>query len=255
MKVVILAGGTGSRLAEETEARPKPMVEIGGKPILWHIMQHYSHHGFDDFVLCLGYKGDYIKRWFAEQLRFATDMTVDFRTGEITNHGESTGNWRVTLVDTGETTETGGRLIAIRNHVGDETFLMTYGDGVTDLDIADTVRFHREHGKLATVTAVHPIGRFGHMEINTRQVMDFHEKPQMDAGWINGGFFVLEPGVFDFIPGNVDWARAPMEKLASNGELMAYQYEGFWQCMDTLRDKVYLQDLWERGNAPWKSWS
>ena len=254
MKVVILAGGMGSRLSEETEIRPKPMVEIGGKPILWHIMKQYSHYGFNDFVLCLGYKGDYIKRWFTEQLKYANDMTVDFTTGQIVNHGSSVGNWRVTLADTGENAETGGRLLAIRNYV-DDTFLMTYGDGVSDVNINDSVEFHKAHGKLATVTAVHPLGRFGHMDIAGQNVTAFNEKPQMEAGWINGGFFVLDPQIFDYIPGNVDWARAPLEKLASNGELVAYKHEGFWQCMDTMRDKLYLQGLWDNDQANWKVWS
>jgi glucose-1-phosphate cytidylyltransferase len=255
MKVVILAGGVGSRLSEETDVRPKPMVEIGHRPILWHIMKHYAHYGFNDFVLCLGYKGEYIKRYFSESLSLASDMTIDFAKGVVETHETMRDDWRVTLVDTGQHTETGGRLLKIRDYVGDEPFLLTYGDGVADVDIESLVKFHESNGQLATVTAVHPTARFGQLALDGDQVVRFDEKPQMAEGWINGGYFVLEPGIFDFIPGDVDWAKDPLEGLASAGQLNAYKHEGFWQCMDTLRDKIYLQGLWDRGTPPWKLWA
>jgi glucose-1-phosphate cytidylyltransferase len=253
VKVVILAGGVGSRLSEETDVRPKPMVEIGGRPILWHIMKHYSHHGFHDFVLCLGYKGDMIKRYFADMVANTADMTVDLSTGTVERHQSDADRWRVTLIDTGQTTETGGRMLRIRDHI-DGPFLMTYGDGVADLDIAAVVDFHRAHGRLATVTAVHPPARFGRLQIEGDAVHRFDEKPLAGEGWVNGGFFVLEPEVFDYIPGDVDWAKEPLESLAVQGQLSAYQHEGFWQCMDTLRDKLLLEKLWESGEAPWRVW-
>ncbi len=255
MKVVILAGGMGTRLSEETEARPKPMVDIGHRPILWHIMQHYSHYGFNDFVICLGYRGEYVKRYFADELALSSDMVIDFNAGSVTSLQPMNSDWRVTLVDTGYSTQTGGRMLQIRDHVGDETFMMTYGDGVADVDIPSLVAAHRAGGALATVTAVRPLARFGQLDIVDDQVRSFEEKPHLDAGWVNGGYFVLEPGVFDFIPGDVDWAREPMESLAAKGQLRAYRHESFWQCMDTLRDKIYLNRLWESGEAPWKVWS
>jgi glucose-1-phosphate cytidylyltransferase len=254
-KVVLLAGGVGSRLSEETETKPKPMVEIGQRPILWHIMKHYSVYGFNDFVVCLGYKGEHIKRYFSESLALSSDMTIDFRSGVVETHEAHRDDWRVTLVDTGQHTETGGRLLQVRDFIGDEPFLLTYGDGVADVDLPNLIKFHESHGRLATVTAVHPAARFGRLEMNGDLVTRFDEKPRMMEGWINGGFFVLEPGIFDYIPGDVDWAKAPLEALADAGELAAFRHEGFWQCMDTLRDKIYLNSLWDRGDAPWKTWA
>ena len=254
MKVVILAGGVGSRLSEETDVRPKPMVEIGNRPILWHIMKHYAQFGFKDFVLCLGYKGDYIKRYFNEALALSADMTIDFESGTVQSHDSARDDWRVTLVDTGPHTETAGRLTRVRQYLGDERFLMTYGDGVADIDLNDLMKFHESHGKLATVTAVHPTARFGALGIEGDLVTHFAEKPQMAEGWINGGYFILEPAIFDHIPGDVDWAKEPMESLAHAGELCAFRHDGFWQCMDTLRDKIFLNSLWDGGDAPWKLW-
>lgn len=255
VKVVILAGGPGTRLAEETETKPKPMVEIGGRPILWHIMKHYAAYGHDDFIICVGYKGSYIKRYFAEALAYSGDLTIDFTSGVVHSGGNGREQWKVTMVDTGAGSETGGRLLKIREHVAGERFLMTYGDGVSDVDLDDLVRHHGHHGRLATVTAVHPIGRFGHMELDGDKVTSFDEKPQMRQGWINGGYFVLEPGIFDYIPGDVDWAKGPLGKLAADDELVAYRHEGFWQCMDTLRDRQYLEQLWSSGAPPWKTWT
>lgn len=254
MKVVILAGGVGSRLSEETDVRPKPMVEIGHRPILWHIMKHYSQFGFNDFVLCLGYKGDYIKRYFSESLALSADMTIDFGRGVVESHEVERDDWRVTLVDTGQHTETGGRIQQIQKYVGDEPFMLTYGDGVADVDLDALLKFHEHHGRLATVTAVHPTARFGELRMEGDTVTRFAEKPQMHEGWINGGFFVLQPEIFDYIPGDVDWAREPLEGLASAGELNAFRHDGFWQCMDTLRDKKLLQDMWDAGNPAWKTW-
>lgn len=255
MKVVILAGGVGSRLSEETDVRPKPMVEIGHRPILWHIMKHYAHYGFTDFVLCLGYKGEYIKRYFSEALADASDLTVDFAAGTIEHHRRTAEPWRVTLVDTGQHSETGGRLLKVRDHLSpDEPFMLTYGDGVADVDLGALAKFHESHGKHATVTAVHPSARFGQLALDGDLVVRFDEKPQMSEGWINGGYFVLDPAIFDYIPGDVDWAKEPLESLAAAGQLVANRHEGFWQCMDTLRDKIYLNNLWEQGNANWKVW-
>lgn len=254
MKVVILAGGVGSRLSEETDIRPKPMVEIGQRPILWHIMKHYSHYGFNDFVLCLGYKGDYIKRYFTEQLSASDDICVDFRAGTVESLKRTAEPWKITLVDTGAHTETAGRLLKVREYLDDEPFMLTYGDGVADVDLAQLAKFHESHGKLATVTAVHPTARFGQLALDGDRVDRFDEKPQMGEGWINGGYFVLNPGIFDYIPGDVDWAKEPLEGIARAGELVANRHEGFWQCMDTLRDKIYLNNLWDQGTATWKVW-
>jgi glucose-1-phosphate cytidylyltransferase len=254
MKCVILAGGVGSRLSEETEIRPKPMLEIGHRPILWHIMQHYAHFGFQEFVVCLGYKGDYVKKYFSESLAMSADITIDFAKNCVETHETVRDDWRVTLVDTGQSTQTAGRLQRVRQYIGDEPFLMTYGDGVADVDLHQLVAFHREQGKLATVTAVHPPARFGKLDIDRGLVRHFDEKPQMSEGWVNGGFFVLEPGVFDYIPGDVDWAKEPLEGLAADGQLAAYCHDGFWQCMDTMRDKSFLNQLWDNGQAPWKLW-
>jgi glucose-1-phosphate cytidylyltransferase len=252
VKVVILAGGVGSRLSEETEVRPKPMIEIGHRPILWHIMQHYAHFGHREFIICLGYKGEYVKRFFSETLAMSADLVIDFATNEVQALETQREDWRVTLVDTGQTTQTGGRLLQIRKHLDGEPFLMTYGDGVSDVDLDELVALHRREGRLATVTAVHPPARFGKLQVEGAAVTRFDEKPQMSEGWINGGFFVLEQGVFDYIPGDVDWAREPLESLADAGQLTGYCHAGFWQCMDTMRDKVFLNALWDHGGAPWK---
>jgi len=255
MKVGILAGGVGTRLVEETEVKPKPMVEIGGRPILWHIMMHYSHYGFNDFVIALGYKGEVIKKYMVDYCSLNSDLTVSFRTGEITIHDGYKPDWTVDLVDTGIPTLTGGRIKRLAAHLGDETFMMTWGDGVSDVNLTDLLEFHRSHGKLATLTAVRPTARFGHLELDGNRVMEFSEKPQTQEGWVNGAFFVLEPGVVDYIEGDeTQWEREPLERLAKDGQLMAYQHTSFWQCMDTLRDKVLLEELWQSGNPPWKIW-
>ena len=253
MKVAILAGGVGSRLAEETEIKPKPMVEIGGKPILWHILQHYSCYGFCDFVIALGYKGELIKRYMIEYCSLNTDLTVNVGTGTVVPHAKRSPEWRVELIDTGKDTLTGGRIKRLAPYLGSETFMLTWGDGVADVDLSKLLEFHRAHGRLATLTAVRPPARFGHLEFSADRVCRFTEKPQTAEGWINGAFFVLEPGVFDYIDGDQSqWEREPLERLAEDGELMAYRHDGFWQCMDTLRDKVLLNELWDSGNAPWK---
>lgn len=254
MKVVILAGGAGTRLSEETDVRPKPMVEIGHRPILWHIMQHYAHFGFNEFVLCLGYKGEYVKKYFADTLALASDVTIDFGTNSVETLDTPRDDWKVSLIDTGQTTQTAGRLARVRRFVGDDTFLMTYGDGVSNVDLHQLLDFHRSEGRLATVTAVHPPARFGKLTIDEGCVTRFDEKPQMSEGWINGGFFVLEPGVFEYIPGDVDWAKEPLERLADDGQLSGFEHDGFWQCMDTMRDKQLLNAMWDAGNAPWKLW-
>jgi glucose-1-phosphate cytidylyltransferase len=256
MKVAILAGGAGTRLAEETSVRPKPMVEIGGKPVLWHIMKHYAHHGFHDFVLALGYKGDYIKKWMQDYATLGTSMTVHTATGKITRYEDEPLNWTVDLIDTGASTLTGGRVKRLRPWLGDGTFMLTWGDGVSDVDIRKLIAFHRAHGKLATVTAVRPPARYGYMEFDGQRVSKFAEKPQTAEGWVNGAFFVLEPRVLDYIDGDETmFEHAPMERLAADGQLMAYKHESFWQCMDTLREKQILQSLWDSGNPPCKTWS
>lgn len=255
MKVAILAGGVGSRLSEETEVRPKPMVEIGGKPILWHIMKYYAHFGFSDFAIALGYKGEYIKRWMVDYASFTSDITVGFRDGTVIRHEDGYDDWRVSLIDTGQDTATGGRIKRLAEHVGDETFMLTWGDGLSTVDLHALLEFHRSHGKLATLTAVRPPARFGHLELNGDRITEFSEKPQAGEGWINGAFFVLEPGVFDYIDGDeTQWEREPLSGLAADGQLMAYQHPGFWQCMDTLRDKKLLEGLWEQ-SPPWRVWS
>jgi glucose-1-phosphate cytidylyltransferase len=256
MKVAILAGGLGTRLAEETEDRPKPMVEIGGRPILWHIMRYYEHFGFNDFVVALGYKGEFIKRWFVDYASLTNDLTVDMRSRAVTPmDGEPGPQWRVDLVDTGQGTATGGRIKRLRSHLGGETCMVTWGDGVSTVDLRALLEFHRSHGKLATLTATRPPARFGHLELEGNRITEFSEKPQTGEGWINGAFFVLEPKVFDYVDGDdTQWEREPLERLAKDGQLMAYLHEGFWQCMDTLRDKRLLQGLWDGGNAPWKVW-
>lgn len=255
MKVAILAGGLGTRLAEETVTRPKPMVEVGNQPILWHIMKHYEHYGFDEFVVALGYKGEYIKRWMVDYVSLASDLTVRGSDGSVESLEPGGEDWTVSLVDTGQPTATGGRIKRLRSHLESSTFMLTWGDGVSDVDLDALLEFHRSHGKLATMTAVRPPARFGHLELDGDMISEFSEKPQAGEGWINGAFFVLEPGVFDYIDGDdTQWEKEPLEHLAKDGQLMAYRHHGFWQCMDTIRDKKLLEQLWDDGNAPWKSW-
>ena len=256
MKAVILAGGLGTRISEETLLKPKPMIEIGGKPILWHILKMYSTHGVNDFVICCGYRGYVIKEYFANYFLHMSDVTFDMAANHMEVHERHAEPWRVTLVDTGEETLTGGRLRRVREYVSDEpAFCFTYGDGVSDVDIAATIRFHDQHGKLATVTAVRPPGRYGALEIEAGHVRQFAEKPPGDGGLINGGFFVLNPKVIDRISGDtMPWELDPLNSLAKDGELMAWEHKGFWQPMDTLREKNMLEDLWDSGKAPWKIW-
>ncbi|HEX7688382.1 MAG TPA: glucose-1-phosphate cytidylyltransferase [Burkholderiaceae bacterium] len=256
MKAVILAGGLGTRLSEETAIRPKPMVEIGGKPILWHIMKMYSHHGINDFVICCGYKGYLIKEYFANYFLHMSDVTFDMAHNKMEVHSKRAEPWCVTLVDTGDTSMTGGRLRRVAKYVEDEeAFCFTYGDGVSALDISASIAFHRAHGKAATLTATYPPGRFGALDIREGRVHSFQEKPKGDGAMINGGFFVLSPKVLEELHGDdTVWEQQPLMNLADRGELMAFQYEGFWQPMDTLRDKVYLEELWASGKAPWKTW-
>ncbi|MEE8142475.1 MAG: glucose-1-phosphate cytidylyltransferase [Planctomycetota bacterium] len=256
MKVCILAGGVGTRLSEETEAKPKPMIEIGGKPILWHIMEIYATQGFKDFVIALGYKGEYIKRYMVDYCSLSNNLTVNMREGQVhTEGGGEAKDWTVQLIDTGQQTATGGRIKRLAPYIGNDTFMLTWGDGVADIDLSRLLDFHRSHGKLATVTAVRPAARFGRIELEGDQVIEFSEKPQLGEGWINGAFFVLEPGVFEYVDGDdTQWEKAPMENLAGDGQLMAYRHDGFWQCMDTLRDRKLLESLWDRGDPPWKIW-
>jgi glucose-1-phosphate cytidylyltransferase len=256
MKAVILAGGLGTRLSEETATRPKPMIEIGGKPILWHILKLYSHHGINDFVICCGYKGYVIKEYFANYFLHMSDVTFDMRSNEMCVHHKRAEPWRVTLVDTGDNSLTGGRLARVAEHVRDEQeFCFTYGDGVGDIDITATIAFHRAHGKEATLTATFPPGRFGALDIRNKQVRNFREKPKGDGAMINGGFFVLSPSVLRHIKGDdTMWEAEPLTALADSGQLMAYEHSGFWQPMDTLRDKQLLESLWQSGTAPWKVW-
>ena len=255
MKVVIVAGGLGTRISEETSVRPKPMIEVGGKPLLWHIMKIYSNHGMTDFVVCLGYKGYIIKEYFANYFLHMSDVTIDLSRNGIEVHQNSAEPWRITLIDTGEATMTGGRLRRIRQYVGPDDFCFTYGDGVSDVDIGALVSFHKSRKTLATVTGVQPPGRFGALDVSNDKIVGFHEKPMGDRGWINGGFFVLSPKVLDLIDGDeTPWEREPMERLAHERELSVYLHNGFWHPMDTLRDKNYLEDLWQSGKAPWKTW-
>lgn len=253
MKAVILAGGLGTRLSEETTVKPKPMVEIGGKPILWHIMKLYSHYGINDFVICLGYKGYIIKEYFANYFLHQSDVTIDMATNSMEIHRRQAEPWRVTLVDTGDTSMTGGRIKRVREYI-DGTFCVTYGDGVSDLDIGSLINYHKESGKIATVTAVRPTARFGGLQFDGNIVSKFSEKPQEGEGWINGGFFVCEPQIFDYIDGDTTiFEREPLERLASERELSAYRHDGFWQCMDTIRDRQYLEECWA-DNPRWKVW-
>ncbi|TCV95752.1 glucose-1-phosphate cytidylyltransferase [Luteibacter rhizovicinus] len=255
MKAVILAGGLGTRIAEESDYKPKPMVEVGGRPLLWHIMKSYSKHGIKDFVICLGYKGYVIKEYFFNYYRHTADLEINLRTGEASVLDTQAEDWTITLIDTGQDTMTGGRVKRVRKYLGEETFCLTYGDGLSDIDISREVSFHREHGKLATVAAVQPPGRFGVLNLGKdANVASFEEKPQDEIGWINGGFFVLEPSALDYIEGDdTSFERAPLANLAKDGQLMAFQHHGFWQPCDTLRDKRELQALWDAGSAPWKA--
>ncbi len=255
MKAIILAGGLGTRLSEETILRPKPMVEIGGRPILWHIMKIYSAHGINDFIICCGYKGYMIKEYFANYFLHMSDVTFDMRHNGMEVHERHAEPWRVTLVDTGEHTMTGGRLKRVRDYLGNEDFCFTYGDGVGDIDISQLIAFHRQQGTLGTLTATQPPGRFGALNLRGARITSFQEKPQGDGGWINGGFFVLSPKVIDNIEGDDTlWEREPLERLAQAEQLSAYLHRGFWQPMDHLRDKIYLEELWASGKAPWKVW-
>lgn len=255
MKAVILAGGLGTRLSEETSLKPKPMVEIGGRPILWHILKIYSSHGIHDFVICAGYKGYVIKEYFANYFLHMSDVTFDMQDNRMEVHHRKAEPWKVTIVDTGDETMTGGRIRRVRDYVGDTTFCCTYGDGVGDIDISGAVRFHRENGLKATLTGVQPPGRFGALQLEENKVVSFQEKPQGDGSWINGGFFVLEPSVFDLIPGDSSvWEKEPLENLAAQRQLGIFRHDGFWRPMDTLRDKHELETLWDAGRAPWKTW-
>jgi len=254
MKVVLLAGGLGTRLSEETEMKPKPMVEIGGKPILWHIMKHYAHHGFNEFVVALGYKGESIKKYFMEYHSLTGNMTVDLGNGQVSSW-EKEEAWRIHLVDTGQQTLTGGRVRRLKPLLKDGTFMVTYGDGVSNVDLGSLLRFHREHGRAATLTSVRPPARFGGLQLDGQRVVKFKEKPQIGEGWINGGFLIFEPQIFKYLESDSDSLEAnALERLADDGQLMAYPHDGFWQCMDTLRDRRALEAHWQDGKAPWKVW-
>jgi glucose-1-phosphate cytidylyltransferase len=252
---VILAGGLGTRISEETHLRPKPMIEIGGRPILWHIMKLYSSYGINDFVICVGYKGYMIKEYFANYYMHMSDITFDMSDGKRIIHNNDAEPWRVTVVDTGENTMTGGRMKRVRKYIGDGAFCLTYGDGVADVRVDELIEFHRSHGKQATITAVQPPGRYGRLGLEAGDVIDFHEKPSGDGDWINGGFFVLEPGVIDYInDDSTSWEGSPLERLAKERQLKAFKHHGFWRPMDTQRDKSLLESLWDGGEAPWKVW-
>lgn len=254
MKVVILAGGFGTRISEESHLKPKPMIEIGDMPIIWHIMKQYSHFGYNEFIICAGYKQHVIKEWFSNYFLHTSDITFDFTSdNSIVVHNKHAENWKVTIVDTGLNTMTGGRLKRVKEYIGNETFFMTYGDGVSDVDIQATLTYHKYHGKLATITAIQPEGRFGYIDLAEDMVLSFREKKERDTGWINAGFMVLEPSVLDYIQDDtIMFEREPMEQLASEGQMKCYKHKGFWQCMDTLRDKEKLEKLWASGKAPWK---
>ena len=258
MKVVIFAGGIGTRITEESHLKPKPMIEIGGKPILWHIMMIYASQGFDEFVVCLGYKGEMIKEYFINYFKHSSDFTVDLSSGEIKIHTTDSDNFKVTLVDTGLHTKTAGRLKQIKQYIGNEDFMLTYGDGVANVNIKELLKFHKAHGKIASLTSVKPAQTFGRLQFDEfGKIIHFREKSQDDAIWINGGFFVLTPAVFNYLPENSDdvmWEDLPLEKLTSEGELFAYKHDGFWKCMDAMRDKIELEELWSTNNAKWKVW-
>ena len=256
MKVVILAGGFGTRISEESHLKPKPMIEIGGMPILWHVMKIYSHFGINEFIICLGYKGHIIKSFFSDYFLYTSDVTFDLAKNDMTVHNKYAEPWKVTLINTGLNTMTGGRVKRIKPYIGDETFLLTYGDGVANVDIPQTIEFHKKHGKIATITAVRALQRFGVLETDGEKITSFREKSENDDSWVNGGFMVLEPGIFDVIDGDsMVLEREPFEKLATSDELRAYRHDGFWQCMDSQKDKNRLESLLESGNAPWKIWS
>jgi len=256
MKVLLLAGGFGTRLSEETDLKPKPMLEIGGKPVLWHIMKMYSEYGFNDFVVLLGYKGYYIKEYFANYYLHQSDVTFDMKSGNMEVHNNSSEPWKVTLIDTGLNSMTGGRIKRAKDYIDNETFMVTYGDGVSDVNIKELLEFHQQNGKKVTMTAIQPAGRFGALDIRTNLVNNFVEKPAGDGNWINGGFMVCEPEVLDLIDSDSTiFEQYPLQTLATQGELSAFKHHGFWQCMDTLRDKVYLNDLWEQKKAKWKVWN
>jgi glucose-1-phosphate cytidylyltransferase len=256
MKVGILAGGVGSRLSEETTVRPKPMVEIGSHPILWHIMKYYAHFGHAEFTIAVGYKGDVIKRWMVDYASYSADVTVRPRQGQVQFHASDCEDWSVDIIDTGPHTNTGGRIKRLQPWLGDAAFMLTWGDGVSNVDLDALLAFHRSHGRLATMTAVRPPARFGRLELDGDQIVEFSEKPQASEGWINGAFFILEPEIFDYIEGDdTAWEKEPLERLAKDGQLMAYRHYNFWQCMDTLRDKKLLGALWDSGEAPWKVWN
>lgn len=256
MKAVILAGGFGTRISEETDLKPKPMIDLGGKPILWHILKTYSHHGINDFVICCGYKSYVIKEYFANYFLHMSDVTIDMKENSMEVHNKRVEPWKITLVDTGEDSMTGGRIKRISEHVlEEEVFFLTYGDGLSDIDITKSLEFHKQHGKLATVTAMYPPGRFGALEIKESKVTNFNEKPKGDGGKVSAGFFILSPKVLSYIEGDQTiWEQEPLNNLAKDGQLMAYEHQGFFQPMDTLRDKQLLQDLWDTGSAPWKVW-
>ena len=255
MKAVILAGGLGTRLSEETHLKPKPMVEIGGRPILWHVMKIYSSHGINDFVICAGYKGYIIKEYFANYFLHMSDVTFDMSNNSMEVHQKNAEPWKITVVDTGDETMTGGRIKRVEDYIGDETFCLTYGDGVGDIDITALINFHKHSGRLASLTGVQPPGRFGAIDLDEDKVLSFQEKPQGDGSWINGGFFVLSPAVLDLITDDATvWEKKPLESLAKQGELGIYRHEGFWRPMDTLRDRIELENLWDSQSAPWKTW-
>lgn len=256
MKVVILAGGLGTRLSEETDVKPKPMVEIGGMPILWHIMKIYSSYGFNDFIVCLGYKGYIIKEYFANYFLHQSDVTISLKDNSVKVHNSEAEPWNITLVETGKDSMTGGRIRRIKTYVDNETFMLTYGDGVSSVDVGDLVAFHKAGHKLCTVTSVQPSGRFGLLNIgDDNEVHSFYEKPKGDGAWINGGYFVCEPGIFDYLENDQTvWEKEPMEKLATAGQMQAYRHDGFWRPMDTLKDKIDLNELWDQNKAPWKRW-
>ena len=255
MKIAILAGGLGTRLAEETETKPKPMVEIGNKPILWHIMKYFYHHDFDDFIIALGYRGEVIKKYMVDYCSLYSNLTINFQSGNIKTHEAERPGWIVELINTGINTNTGGRIKRLAPYLGNSTFILSWGDGLSDVDFSDVIKFHKSHGKLATLVAVRPTARFGHLEMNGNQVTEFSEKPQTKEGWINGGYFVLEPEVMEYIESDeIQWEKEPLQQLTKDGQLMAYLHNSFWQCMDTLRDKKLLNDLWNTNNAPWAKW-
>lgn len=256
MKAVILAGGFGTRISEESQFKPKPMIEIGGMPIIWHIMKLYSFYGINEFIICAGYKQEVIKEWFANYFLHTSDITFDFTKGnEMIVHNKHSEQWKVTVVDTGLNAGTGGRLKKVREYIGTEPFFMTYGDGVSDVNIKELLAFHKEHKKLATITSIHPSGRYGNIDFDGDKVVSFREKSSLDVGWINGGFMVLEPKVLDFVKyDSVMFEQEPMEKIAESGEMVCFKHTGFWQCMDTLRDKQKLEALWAENKAPWKLW-